>query len=480
MVCSGCASSMSDDCRYCPQCGQPTLLTAPTESAAVQSESDSRSLREDRGVALTRYIPSTSLTTSLPESLQSALTQANLCRVRREWEAAIDYCVEVLRIQPGNQSAHALLGDIYRDQNKLDDAIQWYRMAVDLRPNPTDEAKLHRLEQERLRQLQGSDARFGGPGLAVALNADGSVKGGTVNLMGVSPRRWLTGLTLVSVTFATLMICVLVGMKYSRRSQTPASSGPSASLPVPRPSASSSPLPSPSFASAAGVPSLPDKVSALPSAGSGFAPDEGSLPNLSGPAKTSANSLLPGLSKESAPAPRDLPPAPVLAVKPLPAPPESKQEPAQEANPRPVITREERGSITLAEGMRLTKTHRAADGSVSLLIASPISSVAALNPGVRAAMVRNVYRAGRAFFAANANDARLSVYVQADTEGARGGPTLLIAEVDRNAAFLHNPDIDPLERLEAGLLSLRYAGETQKAESKTPSYGHITVSAGDA
>ena len=38
--------------------------------------------------------------------------------------------MRVLRSQPGNADAHSLLGDIYRDQGAIDDAIQWYRMAV--------------------------------------------------------------------------------------------------------------------------------------------------------------------------------------------------------------------------------------------------------------------------------------------------------------------------------------------------------------
>ena len=173
MICSGCASSMSDDCRYCPQCGSPTAL-ADVEAAALVEEAYSLAEDSDQSFALTRYKGHASLTEILPKSLQSALTQANLCRIRRQWEEAIEYCITVLRAQPGNQTAHSLLGDIYRDQGKLDDAIQWYRMAVDLGANPTDEGKLRQLERERARANRLQDTRFGGQGLSVALNAETS------------------------------------------------------------------------------------------------------------------------------------------------------------------------------------------------------------------------------------------------------------------------------------------------------------------
>src|SRR5688500_15767393 len=129
MTCSGCRVAISDDCRYCPQCGQPTLLADDGDTAA-QPDLFPNGVGEN--VALTRYVPASPLTGTLPPALQAALTQANLCRIRRQWEEAIEYCITVLRAQPGNQTAHALLGDIYRDQCKIDDAIQWYRMAVDL------------------------------------------------------------------------------------------------------------------------------------------------------------------------------------------------------------------------------------------------------------------------------------------------------------------------------------------------------------
>jgi Flp pilus assembly protein TadD len=94
-----------------------------------------------------------------PEALHARLTQANLCRVRQNWTEAVDHSIAVLRAHPGNQPAHSLLGDIYRDQGKLDDAVQWYRMALDLKPNPSDEMKLRQAETERALSLNAAERR---------------------------------------------------------------------------------------------------------------------------------------------------------------------------------------------------------------------------------------------------------------------------------------------------------------------------------
>jgi hypothetical protein len=470
MVCSGCASTMFDDCRYCPQCGQPTPLADHAGTAHAESETENAG----QSRALTRYVPPSALTTALPETIQAALTQANLCRIRAHWDDAIEYCIEVLRAQPGNQTAHALLGDIYRDQNKLDDAIQWYRMAVDLRPNPTDEAKLQQSEERRARLAQSSAPRFTGKGLAVALNADGSVVGGTTNLMGVSPRRWLNGLTILSVAFTVVMVCLLVGMKYARPAKPPVTQT-TAALPKPMPSAASSPLPPATVA----PPALSSaNINKSHRAGSGFLPDNSILREAP---KSAGSSPLPGWEAKSASSkPLNLPPAPVLSVKPLPSPPKAEPEAASEERPRVATTRPESGSMALAEGMRLAKMHRdTTTGAVSLLITSPLPAAAALDVTAREKIVRNVYRAARAFFAAN-EGSRIVVYVQAGQDANRGGPTLLLAEIDRTAAQLHNPDTDPLERLESGLLSLRVADSAQAAGTPTPPPGNLILSSGDA
>ena len=70
MVCSGCASTMFDDCRYCPQCGQPTPLGE--HAATARTESDSEADDANLSRALTRYVAPAPLTTTLPETIQAA------------------------------------------------------------------------------------------------------------------------------------------------------------------------------------------------------------------------------------------------------------------------------------------------------------------------------------------------------------------------------------------------------------------------
>lgn len=62
--------------------------------------------------------------------------------------------MDALCLSPDNVAAHSLMGDIYFDQGRLDDAIQWYCLAIDLAPdNSADKVKLARAVEERRRQI---------------------------------------------------------------------------------------------------------------------------------------------------------------------------------------------------------------------------------------------------------------------------------------------------------------------------------------
>lgn len=78
------------------------------------------------------------------------LARANLYRLRGQWNEAVAVCTEALRQAPHSATAHSLLGDIYEAQGKLDDALQWFGMAVDLDPaNPVDRSKLEQALQAK-------------------------------------------------------------------------------------------------------------------------------------------------------------------------------------------------------------------------------------------------------------------------------------------------------------------------------------------
>ncbi len=99
-------------------------------------------------------LPDFSTASGLPREAYALLAQANLLRMRGCWAEAIEKCMAALRLSPENASAQSLLGDIYENQGLLDDAIQWYRMALDVQPDsPADTLKLARLIDAKSRLL---------------------------------------------------------------------------------------------------------------------------------------------------------------------------------------------------------------------------------------------------------------------------------------------------------------------------------------
>lgn len=104
--------------------------------AIRRSDGARRSAREDEA--------------ELPREAYAFLAQANLLRMRGCWDEAVGSCMAALRLAPDSPSAQSLLGDIYENQGRFDDAIQWYRMALDANP----ESRADRLKLDRLLQRQ--------------------------------------------------------------------------------------------------------------------------------------------------------------------------------------------------------------------------------------------------------------------------------------------------------------------------------------
>ncbi len=83
------------------------------------------------------------------EDIYLMLVTANVLRLRRQWRLAEAKCSEVLRREADNAAAYSLLGDISRDQGKLRDAIEWYKMALDRDPGSgADRKKLEAVIDE--------------------------------------------------------------------------------------------------------------------------------------------------------------------------------------------------------------------------------------------------------------------------------------------------------------------------------------------
>lgn len=124
--CDHCLAPLRQDATHCPECGMP--VTSGTDDPLLIAE-------EERLV-------------------NPRLAHANLLRLRGQWEEAMKACADVLRQFPNNVHAHALMGDIYRDQGNLEEAAQWYKLALDLAPDSAvDRRRLEQVQRElELRQ----------------------------------------------------------------------------------------------------------------------------------------------------------------------------------------------------------------------------------------------------------------------------------------------------------------------------------------
>lgn len=81
--------------------------------------------------------------------VHALLAEANLLRTRKQPEQAINKCLEVLRRDPNNASAQSLLGDIHRDQGRPHEAVECYKLALQLNPAQlADREKLDTLLDE--------------------------------------------------------------------------------------------------------------------------------------------------------------------------------------------------------------------------------------------------------------------------------------------------------------------------------------------
>ncbi len=96
---------------------------------------------------------------TLPREAYALLAQANLHRMRGQWDDAAEKCMAALRLAPDSASANSLLGDIYENQGRCDDAAQWYRMALDANPDSlADRMKLDRLRRHEETQYEDAPA----------------------------------------------------------------------------------------------------------------------------------------------------------------------------------------------------------------------------------------------------------------------------------------------------------------------------------
>ena len=110
MACAQCGAVIPDGFKYCATC-----------SAAMARQT----------------------VTGIGDDTHRLLAEANLLRIRKRLDEAIAICTRVLRIDPANATAHALMGDIHRDEGDYREALGWFKLAVQLNPgNVADRKKL--------------------------------------------------------------------------------------------------------------------------------------------------------------------------------------------------------------------------------------------------------------------------------------------------------------------------------------------------
>ncbi|MCW3052706.1 MAG: hypothetical protein JWN14_1876 [Chthonomonadales bacterium] len=465
MICPECTSHILDDCHYCPKCGKPTPLSAErsagtqrpappvgyvapgTVAPPVVQEMATPAATPESVAAPAVHPPLAPKSAapsppSDPRVINNLLTQANLSRVRGNWSEAIDRCVEVLQAEPGNAAAHALLGDIYAARERYTDAAQWYRMALEIHPNPIDEAKLSRTEREIAQQETQKAKSVRRISVDPAVQpTDGQAQVGTVALMGVSPRLWLRGITVASFAFLVVSGAILLGTQNRHpqdgKSRPLGDPNQVNSIAPPEGTLGSLPPIQPNGPTIVPPGGNPNEVSPPHVGGSGLAPDTittaRTVPTGASQTRQPGTNNLPGMASRNMPS---VATAPIEGVRPMPR---------NTDNP---------GFSTLSGGMKLAKMASVTntDEVVLVLANAPTSNG---QDYFRQNAIRNVYRAARNAFATNGEAKQASVYIQTDlTE--RGGAVLMEAHVDRDSALKSDPDGEQPDSLLNHLTSVKW------------------------
>jgi len=87
----------------------------------------------------------------------SQLARANLLRIRGDLGSAKALTQRVIRTFPKSTDAHALMGDLFVDEGRLEEARNWYEIALDLAPGtPAYQRKLEGIRQ-RIAEHEASE-----------------------------------------------------------------------------------------------------------------------------------------------------------------------------------------------------------------------------------------------------------------------------------------------------------------------------------
>jgi len=121
--CERCFAPVGKEETYCPECGAPIGEATPAAESVVHGE----------------------------------LAQANLLRLRGEFDASEKALLTVLRRFPNDPHAHEMLGDVCADRGEGARAVEWYELALDLAPNTPDVRRKLVETRDRLDERETAD-----------------------------------------------------------------------------------------------------------------------------------------------------------------------------------------------------------------------------------------------------------------------------------------------------------------------------------
>jgi curved DNA-binding protein CbpA len=112
--------------------------------------------RDTTGRAADGFYRSSRTTSS---SVEKHLKNARWSFIQRRFNEAANHCKNALEIDPHNAVAFAMLGDIFRAQGKINQAIKYYSYAIQFNPADREtERKLDRLIERKMRPQQSETA----------------------------------------------------------------------------------------------------------------------------------------------------------------------------------------------------------------------------------------------------------------------------------------------------------------------------------
>ncbi len=176
MECTQCGASVPPGRTACPTCGASTAAGSPAAAA-----------------------------------IDALLAEANLYRTRKQYDVALSTCTRILQADPTNYPAHALIANIYRDQHNYREALNWFKLALELNPDSEDDKKKHAEMVEQVFQgvISGNpNARPGGRPAAAARPAASDRPDRETHAV----QRFLRQLQPVHIVIASTILVVLISI----------------------------------------------------------------------------------------------------------------------------------------------------------------------------------------------------------------------------------------------------------------------------